>query len=614
MGIQLENLTKRFGHETVVKQVSLEIGDGELFVLLGASGSGKSTILRLIAGLSACDQGRVLLNGRDVTHLAPQPRGTGFVFQNYSIFRHMSVAENIEFGLRIRKLPAAQRAKRCDELLELVGLTGYGERYPSQISGGQQQRVALARALAYEPSVLLLDEPLGALDVKIRAQLRRSLKEIQRRLRVTTLLVTHDQEEAYELADRIGVMERGTLLEVGKPEELYARPKTLYVAGFLGGGTVLSGRAAGGSAHFGPLSLAIPAEVPHEDGASVELLVRPEQVVLSAESPSSTLPVLGKGRIVEQAFSGALRRLRLRLPRLRGTRQVSPAVAFGEEGLIVEAVAAAAEPLGAGELWVSLRQWTILAQAPPRLLVVDPGSGPLTALETARALAGPMRASVSVLCLTPSAGAGEAREAAAGRAQAAGLTEAEVHTGTGNLAQQIAARSANALFELIILSGRPEIAKAGLNPELVSFLEGADWPVVVAAGQTKVRMTRLLICTRAGEPGKSDIRIGGRLARRLGARVTLLHLRRHEAEAQARARRHLERASATLTALEVDNEIRCYAAGNPAEAILREAAAHDLVVIGGHGPEGRSVFARDDIALQVLARASCPVLVVPAED
>src|ERR1051325_76051 len=328
MSISLQNLTKRYGTGTVVNNISLEVADGELFVLLGASGSGKSTVLRLIAGLTPSDEGRVLLKGKDVTHLAPQPRGTGFVFQNYSIFRHLTVAQNIGFGLKIRKLPQAEIAKRCEELLDLVGLSGLGDRYADQISGGQQQRVALARALAYEPAVLLLDEPLGALDVKIRVQLRRSLKEIQRRLRLTTLLVTHDQEEAYELADRIGVIERGVLLEIGEPEKLYAKPRTLFVAGFLGAGTILAGRVMDGQARFGPISLPIPADAPHEEGASVELLARPEQVVLSAEEPKTDGLLLGKGVVLEQAFSGTLRRMRLRLPRLPGTRQVAPAASF----------------------------------------------------------------------------------------------------------------------------------------------------------------------------------------------------------------------------------------------------------------------------------------------
>src|SRR6266498_2997186 len=266
MPITVESLSKRFGRSAVLDGVSLEVNDGELFVLLGASGSGKSTILRLIAGLTPADEGRIILDGRDVTNLPPQRRGTGFVFQNYSIFRHMSVAENIEFGLKIRRVPPDERARKRDELLDLVGLMGLGSRYADQLSGGQLQRVALARALAYEPSVLLLDEPFGALDVRIRGQLRRSLKEIQRRLGVATILVTHDQEEAFELADRIGVLERGRLLEVGGGEELYAKPRSLFTATFLGAGTVLVGRAEAGRARFGELSLPIPTDTPHDDG------------------------------------------------------------------------------------------------------------------------------------------------------------------------------------------------------------------------------------------------------------------------------------------------------------------------------------------------------------
>lgn len=612
MSILLENLTKRYGAQTVVKHVSLEIAAGELFVLLGASGSGKSTILRMIAGLTTCDEGRVLLKGRDVTNLAPQPRGTGFVFQNYSIFRHMTVAQNIEFGLKIRGMAAAERSKRCEELLDLVDLTGFGDRYADQISGGQQQRVALARALAYEPSVLLLDEPLGALDVKIRAQLRRSLKEIQRRLKVTTLLVTHDQEEAYELADRIGVMERGRLLEVGAPEQLYSKPKTFYVAGFVGGGTILAGRVVNGAARFGALSLPVPPEVPHEEGASAELLFRPEQVELSTVEPKGENPVLGKGLVVEQTFSGAMRRLRLRLSRLGGTRQIAPSLPFGEAGLLVEALLPTHVALPDHELWVSLRDWTILEQAPPRLLVIDTGSGPLTSLQAARVLAEAMSAPVSVLAFLPSDTSDRLREAVEKRAREAGLAEFEVHTGTGGLAQQIMAQCANALFESVILPRSLKHSSSSLDQDVIAFLEGADIPVLVAVNGDG-RFSRILICTRAGEPGKSDIRHGGRLARYLGARVTLLHISPPDAEPKGLVRHHLDQAAATLRALEVEYEVVNRADADCAEGIIRESQRHDLAVIGGHGPQARSVFGRDDVTLQVLAGVHCPVLVVPAE-
>jgi sulfate/thiosulfate transport system ATP-binding protein len=262
MSIILTELNKRFGPNLVVNNLSLTLSEGELFVLLGSSGSGKSTVLRLIAGLTDLDSGKVELNGRDVTHLPPQERGVGFVFQNYSLFPHMTITENIEFGLRIRKVPAAERQQRSEELLDLVGLSGLGKRHPSQLSGGQQQRVALARALAYKPEVLLLDEPFGALDVKIRAQLRESLKTIQRELGVTTILVTHDQEEAFELADRIGLIDRGSLVEIGAPEHLYHYPSTEFAAIFIGGGNVLVGRRNESEISLGGVSLPFPENAP----------------------------------------------------------------------------------------------------------------------------------------------------------------------------------------------------------------------------------------------------------------------------------------------------------------------------------------------------------------
>jgi len=206
MSICLENISKHFGYQVVVNNFNLEIKDGEFFVLLGASGSGKTTVLNIIAGLIQPEKGRVLLHDRDVTHLPTQQRRVGYVFQNYALFQYMNVAQNIEFGLQVRKVPKEQCQRKRDELLDLVGLVGFGERKPSQLSGGQQQRVALARALAHEPDVLLLDEPLGALDAKIRVELRRSLKQIQRKLGIAAILVTHDQDEAFDLGDRIGVM------------------------------------------------------------------------------------------------------------------------------------------------------------------------------------------------------------------------------------------------------------------------------------------------------------------------------------------------------------------------------------------------------------------------
>ena len=232
--ISVTGVTKRFGDYTALDDVSIEVPDGSLTALLGPSGSGKSTLLRIIGGLESPDAGRVEILGEDATAVPPQRRGIGFVFQHYAAFKHMSVRDNVAFGLTVRKRPKAEIASRVDELLEIVGLAGYQTRYPSQLSGGQRQRMALARALAVEPKVLLLDEPFGALDAKVRADLREWLRKLHDEVNVTTLLVTHDQEEAMSIADQIAVMDHSRIEQVGTPRELYDRPETPFVMRFLG--------------------------------------------------------------------------------------------------------------------------------------------------------------------------------------------------------------------------------------------------------------------------------------------------------------------------------------------------------------------------------------------
>ncbi len=232
--IVVREVNKRFGTFAALDGVSLEVPDGSLTALLGPSGSGKSTLLRVIAGLEGPDSGSVEIGGVDATYVAPQRRGIGFVFQHYAAFKHMTVRDNVAFGLTVRKQPKAQIRANVDELLGIVGLSGYQDRYPNQLSGGQRQRMALARALAVEPSVLLLDEPFGALDAKVRAELREWLRGLHERVPVTTILVTHDQEEAMSVADRIVVMNDGRIEQVGHPRELYDAPANQFVMGFLG--------------------------------------------------------------------------------------------------------------------------------------------------------------------------------------------------------------------------------------------------------------------------------------------------------------------------------------------------------------------------------------------
>jgi sulfate transport system ATP-binding protein len=232
--ISVSSVSKHYGDFAALDDVSVEIEPGSLTALLGPSGSGKSTLLRVIAGLEEPDAGRVVLDDRDVTGLPPQQRDIGFVFQHYAAFKHMTVRDNVAFGLKVRKRPKAEIAAKVDELLGIVGLAGYQDRYPSQLSGGQRQRMALARALAVEPKMLLLDEPFGALDANVRAELRAWLRRLHDEVHVTTVLVTHDQEEAMELADRIVVLNAGKIEQVGAPRELYDTPANEFVMGFLG--------------------------------------------------------------------------------------------------------------------------------------------------------------------------------------------------------------------------------------------------------------------------------------------------------------------------------------------------------------------------------------------
>jgi sulfate/thiosulfate transport system ATP-binding protein len=232
--IAVHSLVKRFGDFAALDDVSLDIAPGSLTALLGPSGSGKSTLLRIIAGLEQPDTGRVEIDGRDVTAVPPQRRGIGFVFQHYAAFKHMTVRDNVAFGLKIRREPRPAIKQRVDELLEIVGLTGWADRYPGQLSGGQRQRMALARALAVRPRVLLLDEPFGALDANVRTELREWLRRLHDEVHVTTVLVTHDQEEAMSVADRLAVLDHGTIQQVGSPRDLYEKPANPFVMKFLG--------------------------------------------------------------------------------------------------------------------------------------------------------------------------------------------------------------------------------------------------------------------------------------------------------------------------------------------------------------------------------------------
>jgi sulfate/thiosulfate transport system ATP-binding protein len=271
MGILVRSLCKKFGAFTAVDGVSFEVRDGQLAALLGPSGGGKSTILRMIAGLEGADEGSVELDGNRVDHLHTRKRDVGFVFQHYALFRHMTVSENIGFGLKVRDVPAAEREQRVDRLLEMVGLVGFGRRLPHELSGGQRQRVALARALAPEPRLLLLDEPFGAVDAKVREELGRWLRRMHDEVHVTSIFVTHDQEEAFSLADQVMIINEGRLEQDGSPLEILDHPKSEFVARFVGDVNVFDSIVEDGAAMLGAVRVPVTKWA---DGSRVRVVVR----------------------------------------------------------------------------------------------------------------------------------------------------------------------------------------------------------------------------------------------------------------------------------------------------------------------------------------------------
>ncbi len=303
--VRLEDLRRSYAGITALDGLSLTLAPGEMVALLGPSGCGKTTAMRLVAGLEEANSGRVMFGGKDVTGLPASKRDVGMVFQAYSLFPHMTAEQNVAFGLSLHKVGAAQRKQRVGEMLELVGLSGYANRYASQLSGGQQQRVALARALAIQPTVLLLDEPLSALDAKVRSRLRDEIRRVQLEAGVTTLFVTHDQEEALAVADRVGVMNAGRLEQLGSPTEIYSRPATPFVAEFVG----LTNRIPG-TVKFGMVEVRgteLPLVQPNVPTGPATALVRPEAVSLAPEGDSVSGQLVGT--VITVAFLGATSRV-----------------------------------------------------------------------------------------------------------------------------------------------------------------------------------------------------------------------------------------------------------------------------------------------------------------
>ncbi|PZQ50789.1 MAG: sulfate ABC transporter ATP-binding protein [Rhodovulum sulfidophilum] len=336
MSIAIDHVSRRFETFAAVDDLSLEIAEGELLALLGPSGSGKTTLLRLIAGLDFPDAGRILINGRDATDLPAGERGIGFVFQHYALFRHMTVRQNVDFGMRVmpkgRRPAMAERRARVERLLATVQLDGLGDRFPAQLSGGQRQRVALARALAIEPSVLLLDEPFGALDAAVRRDLRRWLRDLHSELSVTTIFVTHDQEEALEVADRVVVMNRGRIEQSGTPLEVESAPASAFMYGFLGAANRLEVTLAGGAAWLD--GRALPAALVEvapgtPDGPAVGFVRAHDLAPVAPDAPEAVLTA----RVGHVVLRGGTARAELTTDQGRALEAEAPRAAWAERGL-----------------------------------------------------------------------------------------------------------------------------------------------------------------------------------------------------------------------------------------------------------------------------------------
>ena len=592
MSIILEQLSKRYADHLVVNNVSLEVANGEFFVLLGAKGSGKTTILNMIAGITAIDQGDVRLQGQVVTQLPTPARRIGYVVQHATASEEMSVADNIRFGLRVAGAPEDGQQQRLDELLEWVGLTGLGSRLPNQIAGGQQ-RVALALALSQQPTVLLLDEFFGTLDAKVRFELQRLLKTIQHTLGITTLLATHDEADAFALADRLGVLGAGRLVEVGPPQALYQQPETEFVATFLGKANLLVGLATRDSIHIGPYHFPLydrPSPLALLDNARrVQVLFRPEDVVLAASKQALDCPTIGEGKVEQISFGGSFERLQIRLPRIPGVRPIAPPVAYGGNAFTVEVLRVPDQmsrlPLRVGQsVWVGVNRIHTLTHPGLRILLLTDGS-PLAqaALIVACEIARLAQARVTLLgcALTDDALMDHlhAIQAQSGNA----LLELESRATLDLPAEAVAREVERQSYDLVVLPGLPDCGDLAEK-----ILQTGEHQLLIIPG-AQPTPARALICVAGGEPGKDDVLFTGRLIRHLDAKATLLSVlpeSENTPESHEWLRRFLKGGVSTLDLL-----------GVPAQPVIRvgqarteildelETGAYGLLALGAPLPD-----------------------------
>lgn len=621
MSILLDQLTKRYEGHPVVNRLSLEIANGELFALIGPSGSGKSTVLRMIAGLNSVDEGRVVLHGRDVTSATPQQRGVGFVFQHYALFQHMTVAKNIEFALRVRNAPLPQQQKRRDELLEIVGLAGLGERLPKQLSGGQQQRVALARALAHQPEVLLLDEPFGALDAKIRVELRHALRRIQVELGITTIFVTHDQEEAFELGDRLGVMNFGRLLEVGTPAELYQHPQTEFVASFLGTANLLVGESIPGGVQLGPLAFPLNADSRRVEKDSsvqrVQALFRPEDVSLALPHENLDAAELGKGEIKQIIFSGSVERLRISLPAIPGVRPIAPPPSYGDDAITIEVTRtqdiARRFPLEKGNaVKVGVRRIHTLVHPGLSFLILTDGSeAAQAALDLGGQIARLAHARVTILSYGQQADVYQRNLQAVKEKLGSGLAYLDVRATTDFIETAVAREVERQPYDLIIF-GSGSLSPVHRVTLAQNILRTGDHHLLLVPAP-HIEPAHALVCVTGGEPGKEDVLFAGRFLRHLGAQATLLSvIQVVDDTLNERVQRFLWGGVRTLELLGVPAQATIRAGQADAEIDLQlNEGGHDLLILGAPLTQKNGEVTLAGVIAQVIEKnKNHPLLIV----
>jgi ABC-type sulfate/molybdate transport systems ATPase subunit/nucleotide-binding universal stress UspA family protein len=595
----LEQLIFRDRGVLAVNSVSLEVCPGELFVLLGPQGSGTSAVLRIAAGLLAADSGRVLVHGRDLTSVAAQQRGLGYLSSRPALFNHMTVADNIAFGLRLRKVAPAEVRATCQKLLELVELNGLDHCKPYQLTHIQRQRVALARALAYQPHALLLDAPLSALQPAERMALRATLLHIHHEFRLPVLLATSDPEDAFALAERVGVMNGGRLLEVGTPSDLYQRPRTEFTATLLGPANLLVGQLTHDIVQLGALQMQLPVlSIGADEPRRVPVLFRPEEVAVAPAEHDLEMPALGYGAVERVTYLGAAERLWIRLPPLPGVRTIAPLVPFGAEYLLVEATRSAAQAqhfrIAAGDrVWVGVRSLHAIVDGRLRFLIVT-GATPAAraALAVGRQIGRLAQAQTRVI---------EYATAADNPSWSIWGAYQQLRNGLAGDAQGIAAeQSPEAVlqaaerdqYDLVVLAA-PERDRAGLLEPLL--LAGKQHVLLVPGPQPPPQ--RALICVATGEPSKHDVLVAGRLLRHFGAEATLLAIMPKYTtyvEACKRAEQFLSAGARTLALLGVPTRTAIRTGAVQSE-ILAEltVGSYDLLVLGAPLPSqsGRSVVA-----------------------